>query len=93
MNAKTGLRVLIAGRVQGVGFRYFTRDAAKACGIRGYARNLADGRVEVVAQGQPAALEQFVKELSKGPPLSAVQECLTEWMDNPGYFTEFTIRL
>ena len=93
MNAETGLRVLIAGRVQGVGFRYFTRDAARACDIRGYARNLADGRVEVVAQGHPASLEQFVKELSKGPPLSAVRECLTEWMDNSGHFTEFTIRL
>ncbi len=92
MNAETGLRILIAGRVQGVGFRYFTRNAAKVCGIRGYARNLVDGRVEVVAHGQPTALEQFLKELSKGPPLSAVRECLTEQMDNPGHFTEFTIR-
>lgn len=63
------LRVLVRGHVQGVGFRYFTRDVGRQLGLRGWVRNLRDGRtVEVHAIGPPVALERFLEELRAGPP-------------------------
>ena len=53
-------RALVSGTVQGVGYRAFARRAALELGIRGHARNLPDGRVEVLACGEAAALEEFV---------------------------------
>jgi len=67
-------RFLVSGRVQGVGFRASARHRARAIGLSGYARNLADGRVEVFAQGEPADIEQFARWLQNGPPLARVDE-------------------
>jgi len=61
-------RVLVDGLVQGVGFRFSTVRAAERLGIAGWARNLADGRVEVHAQGEPAAVAALVEWLYRGPP-------------------------
>ena len=58
---------LISGQVQGVGYRNFARQAARALGIHGYAKNLFDGRVEVHAQGPSAALDEFAGSLARGP--------------------------
>ncbi|HZR22039.1 MAG TPA: acylphosphatase [Vicinamibacterales bacterium] len=66
-------RYLISGRVQGVGFRYFTADAASREGITGWARNLADGRVEVVAEGEAEAVARFERVLRHGPPHAHVE--------------------
>lgn len=63
---------LVSGRVQGVYFRASTRDRALALGVAGYARNLADGRVEVVAEGEAAALAQLEQWLHEGPPAARV---------------------
>ncbi len=60
-------RFLITGRVQGVGFRYFTQRAASQHGIAGWVRNTADGRVEIDAEGDAEALRQFEREISVGP--------------------------
>ncbi|WP_379655766.1 acylphosphatase [Pseudoxanthomonas sp. UC19_8] len=65
-------RFLVSGRVQGVFFRASTRDQARALGLDGYARNLADGRVEVVARGEPAAVEALAVWLAHGPALARV---------------------
>ena len=64
----TARRVLVAGLVQGVGFRYSTVRAAERLGVAGWARNLPDGRVEVHAQGEPAAVAALVDWLRLGPP-------------------------
>ena len=66
------VRCLVSGRVQGVFFRASTRHQAERLGITGYARNQADGRVEVVACGEPAAIDQLKAWLSKGPPNAQV---------------------
>ncbi len=66
------VRYLVSGRVQGVGFRWFVRLSAEETGVFGYARNLRDGRVEVVGQGTEANLLQFEARLREGPPLSHV---------------------
>jgi acylphosphatase len=60
-------RWLVRGRVQGVGYRYFAQKAAVGLGLRGYARNLDDGRVEVYAIGPGDKLSEFAGMLHRGP--------------------------
>lgn len=68
-------RVIVRGRVQGVGFRWFVRDVGAELGLDGWVRNLPDGRsVEAVAQGNAAHLERFVAALRRGPPGSFVSQ-------------------
>lgn len=65
-------RYVVHGRVQGVGFRWFVAKQAHRLGVRGYARNLDDGSVEVVAQGSDSALEELAQALARGPTLAHV---------------------
>ena len=65
-------RFVVGGRVQGVFFRASARDEALRLGLTGYARNLSDGAVEVVACGDDAALSQLERWLGRGPPLARV---------------------
>jgi acylphosphatase len=65
---RRAVRFLLAGRVQGVGFRYFARQAARELGVSGRVRNLPGGEVEVEAAGDPAALARFRERLRQGPP-------------------------
>jgi len=65
-------RALVSGRVQGVCFRAETVSAARRLGLRGFARNLPDGRVEVVAEGPDPALEELRRYLHHGPSLARV---------------------
>jgi acylphosphatase len=64
---------LISGRVQGVGFRYFAERAAREAVVTGWVRNLADGSVEVHANGNPAQMELFESKLRVGPPRSEIR--------------------
>jgi len=61
------LHVLVRGRVQGVGFRWFVREEAQALGLRGWVKNCPDGSVEVAADGPASALEAFRGRLLDGP--------------------------
>ncbi len=65
-------RCLVAGRVQGVFYRASTRARAEQLGVTGHARNLADGRVEVLACGSPAAVQALCEWLWEGPPAAHV---------------------
>ncbi len=67
-------RFFIAGRVQGVWFRASTAREARRLGINGWAQNLDDGRVEVLATGTPAALNELAAWLRRGPPMANVHE-------------------
>lgn len=72
---------VLTGRVQGVGFRWWTRRAAREMGIRGTVRNRPDGAVEVHAAGPPGALERFEEWLREGPSgarVDAVEEVRSE---------------
>jgi acylphosphatase len=66
-------RFFVSGRVQGVFFRASTREQAQRLGLHGHARNLADGRVEVVAEGDAQALDALEAWLHEGPPLAQVE--------------------
>ncbi|HSF25043.1 MAG TPA: acylphosphatase [Blastocatellia bacterium] len=70
-------RFIVRGRVQGVGFRYFAIRAARGLGIVGTVRNMPDGSVEAVAEGETDAIIRFRRELERGPSyshVSAVEE-------------------
>jgi acylphosphatase len=68
------VRFLVGGKVQGVFFRASVRDRAVALQLRGFARNLADGRVEVLAIGEDDAVEEMAQWLHYGPPQARVEE-------------------
>jgi len=72
MPAMTAVRVIVTGRVQGVGFRYTTVAEAQRRGLIGWVRNLNDGRVEVLAQGSEVAVDDLVAWLVVGPRLASV---------------------
>ena len=74
MSAEIHARLyLVSGRVQGVGFRYFVEEEARALRLRGYVRNLYDGRVEVYAVGDDGRLAKLRRELEAGPPAARVE--------------------
>jgi acylphosphatase len=87
----TARRWYVSGIVQGVGFRYFVRHNARALGLTGYAKNLSDGRVEVLAIGPHESLEDLASALHKGPPTSNVRsvEQLEAALEK---FLEFEVR-
>ncbi|WP_428945770.1 acylphosphatase [Pantoea sp. FN060301] len=72
-------RAWVHGRVQGVGFRYSTQQQAKALGLKGYAKNMDDGSVEVLACGEESQVQRLLEWLRAGGPRSAqVDKVLTE---------------
>jgi len=86
-----GRRFLVSGRVQGVGYRYFTREAALREGVHGTVRNLDDGSVEVVAEGDAEALQRFERALRQGPIGAAVRHVHVEPAapgGTPGFFVD-----
>lgn len=73
------MTVLIGGEVQGVGFRAFVRRHALDLQLSGYAENLGDGRVEVVAEGEQGDLEQLLHYLKRGPLHAEVRQLDVSW--------------
>ena len=92
VNQKMQRYILISGKVQGVGFRYFTQQNATKLGIHGYAKNLLNGKVEVVAEGDKATLDQFVTILRKGPSAAKVKDVKVKERPLGGEYTSFEIR-
>jgi acylphosphatase len=80
-----------SGTVQGVGFRYTAIRIARRAAVTGWVRNLADGRVEAVAEGSEQALEQFVRELREFFH-TYVRHVEVEWAEPTGEFAEFGVR-
>jgi len=75
-------RVFVTGRVQGVFFRAFVRKHAIASDIRGYVRNLIDGRVEAVFQGPPDKVQELINHVHTGPPLARVDDVSVRWEED-----------
>jgi len=89
---KIARRYVIAGRVQGVGFRWFTHDAAAREGIHGWVRNLADGSVEVVAEGDVESIDRLEAALRRGPASARVERVEVEEHAPAGRIAGFEIR-
>lgn len=81
--AHCAARLVVAGRVQGVGFRWFTQRAADALRLSGWVRNRRDGTVEAEVIGERAAVEACIGKLREGPPGSAVDRLDVEWAEAP----------
>jgi acylphosphatase len=86
------LHCLVSGKVQGVWYRGSTMEQAQRLGLVGYARNLPDGRVEVVACGDETALQKLEKWLWSGPANAEVREVDAQWQNEMETFPEFLIR-
>jgi acylphosphatase len=84
-------RYLISGRVQGVGYRYFTQDVANREGVSGHVSNLPDGRVEVQAEGDEESLNRLEAALWRGPSHARVADVEVESIVPDGRHTGFTI--
>ena len=86
------LEVTVAGRVQGVGFRYFARREAELLGLDGWVANTPDGMVRCVAEGPRDCLETFRDRMRDGPPSSIVERVMEAWMPATGTLGRFTVR-
>ncbi|NLL14447.1 MAG: acylphosphatase [Fibrobacter sp.] len=73
MESRKRILIIVKGLVQGVYFRYFTREAAMKIGVNGWVRNLSNGDVEIEAQGTEDKLDLFLEQVRKGPQLSRVE--------------------
>jgi acylphosphatase len=86
------LKLIISGRVQGVCYRWFTRDTAVELGLTGWVRNLPDGTVEAVVEGEKEKLEQLLGWCKQGPDLARVTDIQADWEKATGEFQDFSIR-
>lgn len=89
---KKRLHVYISGRVQGVFFRATTRRKASELGIKGWVKNLADGRVEAVFEGEEDKLKKILNWSHQGPSRADVDNVETHWKEYQGDFAGFNIR-
>ena len=90
-NIKT-YRVVLFGRVHGVGFWYFVECIVSKYDISGYVRNTFDGKVEIVCQGEEEDLKQFIDDIKKGPAFSAVTDIKIEEIKDSKKYSIFDIK-
>ena len=84
-------RLVISGRVQGVGFRWFTQEAAQREGVTGWVRNLPDGRVEAFVEGEAEAVERVDRALRRGPGGARIKDVYVDIEEPSGSFKDFSI--
>jgi acylphosphatase len=84
--------VIVSGKVQGVYYRKFAQENAIRLGLAGFARNLSDGRVEIVAEGSRAAIKELISLLHEGPAFADVADLDILWSSPSGEFPDFRIK-
>ncbi|MFQ6085883.1 MAG: acylphosphatase [Candidatus Bathyarchaeia archaeon] len=89
---KVRAHVLISGRVQGVFFRSETEYEANRLGVKGWVRNLRDGRVEAVFEGEKGKIEKLIRFCRRGPPGARVTDVEVSWEKYRSEFEDFRIR-
>jgi acylphosphatase len=85
-------RLLVSGRVQGVGFRYFTQNAASREGVTGWVRNLPDGRVEAYLEGETEAVTRVERAIRQGPGGARVAMVEVDTLEASGAYSRFDVR-
>ena len=83
--------VFVSGRVQGVFFRDHTRRWASSLGLTGWVRNVYDGRVELIAEGEKGKVESLIDRLREGPPIARVENVEVTWEEYTGEFSDFRV--
>ncbi len=89
--SRASLEVRVRGRVQGVGFRYFAHEVARRLGLVGYVRNAVDGSVRAYAEGPRPALDEFLRQMERGPAGAFVRQVDRHWGAATGQYTMFSI--
>ncbi|HET6273603.1 MAG TPA: acylphosphatase [Bacteroidota bacterium] len=87
-----GVHIIVEGLVQGVGFRWFIARKAEGLGLRGYAKNLYNGNVEIEVAGERSLVEELIKEIKVGPRSAQVTNLKIEWQQPGDEYTHFEIR-
>jgi len=90
--SQTRAHVFVSGRVQGVYYRASTRDAAREKGVEGWVKNLDDGRVEAVFEGEEDAVEAMVRWCHKGSRRAEVEDVEVDWEEPTDEFDGFEVR-
>lgn len=90
-NIKT-YNILISGRVQGVGFRYFAVSVAEKYDVKGYVKNIPGAKVEIVCQGEEEELKSFMEEVKKGPAFSVVADTSVKEVPEYDKYNSFEIK-
>jgi acylphosphatase len=88
----SAVKICVSGDVQGVGFRYYIARIANNFELNGYAKNLYNGDVEIVAEGRKEFLEELVKKAGQGPSYASVDSIRVEWLDFTNKYHNFEIR-
>ncbi|MBL7075358.1 acylphosphatase [candidate division KSB1 bacterium] len=88
---ETGVKIIVKGMVQGIGYRFFVLRAARNLNLNGYVKNLWNGNVEVVAEGDRGAVEELIQILKVGPRMASVRNLTVQWVEPQGKFTSFRI--
>ena len=92
MSEQASFLAIVHGRVQGVYFRAFVNDHARALGLKGYVRNLSGGRaIEVWAVGEKTKLDELLNHLNTGPSRAKVERVDVKWSDYTGSFSDFQL--
>lgn len=93
MPAMISAHIIVNGRVQGVGFRYFVQRHANRLGLTGFVRNVQHGSsVEIIVEGEKRNLETIIELITKGPELAKVTGIDIQWSDSSNLFTSFEVR-
>lgn len=87
-----GTEIIVQGLVQGVGYRFFVILKAKEYGLKGYVKNLANGNVLVVAEGNKGILNDFIRELKIGPSAANVTGIDVKWFEEDQEFENFSVK-
>jgi acylphosphatase len=84
--------IVVQGVVQGVGFRYFVFRVGVRLGLGGWVRNLYNGDVEILAEGERSLVEELIKDVKIGPRSAHVKDLIIEWQNYTGSYSSFEIR-
>ena len=87
----SSVKLIVSGRVQGVGFRYFIAKIASGMDLTGYAKNLFTGEVEIAAEGRKEFLDVLIEKAKEGPGNSRVITCKVEWLDFNKKYDKFEV--
>jgi acylphosphatase len=84
-------KIIVSGKVQGVGFRAYTKKTALQMGLKGWVKNLNTGEVEILLQGDESKIEAMVQWCNRGPGISVVEKTFFEEINTEEEFESFTV--